>query len=83
MWKEIRIRNRKSGHLYDVRYYNLQMCCDDSEKSERVFCVKHMSYSLNTRILNDFYVISRKFNTSEECKGNLTGLFFAQNFLRC
>jgi hypothetical protein len=34
LWNEISTRNSKSGRLCDVRYNGLQMCCDDSEKSE-------------------------------------------------
>ena len=46
VWKEISTRNRKLGRLCDVRYNNLQMFCDDSEKSDSVCCVKRMSYPL-------------------------------------
>ena len=44
VWNDISTRNSKFGHLYDVRYNNLQMCCDDSEKSGSVCYVKRMSY---------------------------------------
>jgi len=58
-------KNMKCGRLCDVRYNNLQTRCNDSEKSDSVFCVKRMSYALNTRIFSDFHAISRKFKISE------------------
>jgi hypothetical protein len=58
-------KNRKSGRLCDVRYNNLRTIYIYSKKSDGVFCVKRMSYALNTRIFSDFLALSCKFKISE------------------